>query len=92
MAESKDNSGALFKNLKKVESGNSSWPDYQGSITVNGSEFWLSAWLKDSKDGKKYMSLALKPKEVSATNTPSSSSKPHRSQPEREMDDEGVPF
>lgn len=54
------NTGALFKNDKK---GNDKWPDYRGSINVNGEEFWLNAWLKTSKKGEKFMSLSLKPKD-----------------------------
>jgi hypothetical protein len=37
--------------------------DYSGSINVNGCEFWLSAWVKQSKAGKKFMSLSIKPKD-----------------------------
>jgi uncharacterized protein (DUF736 family) len=55
------NTGALFKNDKQ---GNENWPDYRGSININGEEFWISAWLKTSKkDNTKYMSLAVQPKE-----------------------------
>lgn len=54
------NRGALFKNDDKQSD---SHPDYKGSIDVDGDEFWLSAWIKTSKAGKKYMSLSIKPKE-----------------------------
>ena len=55
------NSGALFRNDK--EGGNPNWPDYRGSVNVDGKEFWLDAWIRESKkDGKKFMSLKLKPK------------------------------
>jgi len=53
------NTGALFKNDDK---GSEKYPDYRGSINVNGSEFWLSAWIKTSKRGAKYMALAVTPK------------------------------
>lgn len=56
------NSGALFKNERKESETHA---DYNGSVNVNGKEFWLNAWLKESKAGKKYMSLSLKQKEVS---------------------------
>jgi len=57
------NTGALFRNDKKQTEKH---PDYNGSINVNGEEFWLSAWLKTSKAGKKFMSLSVSPKESRA--------------------------
>jgi hypothetical protein len=53
------NRGALFRNDDKTEEKH---PDYRGSLNVGGRDFWLSAWLKVSKKGTKYMSLAIKPK------------------------------
>lgn len=53
------NSGALFKNDKQ---GNEKRPDYNGSLNVNGQDFWISAWLKEGKNGK-FMSLSVKPKD-----------------------------
>ena len=58
MENRKDNSGVLFRNDKK-ETGNH--PDYKGNITVNGQDYWLSAWIKEGKSGK-FMGLALSPK------------------------------
>ena len=55
------NSGALFKNEDKDEQ-HPNWADYQGTIDVEGNEYWISAWLKKSKKGQKYMSLAVKAK------------------------------
>jgi hypothetical protein len=49
----------LFKNDKKETSNH---PDYKGNIRVNGQEYWLSAWIKEGKNGK-FMGLALSPKE-----------------------------
>ena len=57
--DKKDNSGVLFKN-DKIENERS--PNYKGNITVNGQDFWLSAWIKEGKGGK-FMGLALSPKE-----------------------------
>jgi hypothetical protein len=52
--------GALFRNNDKTEEAH---PDYRGNITTDdGTEYWLSAWLKTSKNGMKYMSLSIKPK------------------------------
>jgi uncharacterized protein (DUF736 family) len=53
------NRGALFRNDDKTEEKH---PDYRGNLNVGGTDFWLSAWLKVSKKGTKYMSLAIKPK------------------------------
>ena len=70
MAEfDKTNRGSLSKNKKKE---NETHSDYNGSINVDGVEFWLNAWIKDGKDGK-WMSLQIKKKEKlldSLTNPP----------------------
>jgi uncharacterized protein (DUF736 family) len=50
------NRGVLFKNDK---GDNPNRPDYTGKINVGGTEYRLSAWIKDSQSGKKFMSLAV---------------------------------
>jgi hypothetical protein len=52
------NRGVLFKNNDKTEETH---PDYRGRLNVDGVDHWLSAWLKTSKNGMKYMSLSVKP-------------------------------
>ena len=53
------NSGVLFKNDRKEKE---SHPDYKGSITVDGTEYWLSSWIKEGQKGK-FMSLSVQPKQ-----------------------------
>lgn len=78
--ERKDNSGALFK-AKANE--NPRWPGYEGSCTIAGVDYWISAWVKDGKAGK-FFSLAFKPKEPPAE-------KPAPTKPVP-SDDEDIPF
>lgn len=84
------NRGVLFKNDRKT---NSQHPDYKGSIDVNGTSYWLSAWIKEGQKGK-FMSLSIQPKEEQKP-------APQKSAPKKpdpistgrysEMDDE-IPF
>jgi uncharacterized protein (DUF736 family) len=60
------NSGALFKNQKKSSEKH---PDYTGSVNVGGVEYWLSSWIKKSKTGDTFMSLAVTPKDKDAKQT-----------------------
>lgn len=57
------NRGALFKNERKEAETHA---DYNGTINVGGTEYWINSWLKESKGGKKYMSLSVKPKDGAA--------------------------
>lgn len=54
------NTGTLFKN--DTEGKSDKFPPYGGTINVDGTEYWVSAWVKDGKKGK-FFSLAIKPKE-----------------------------
>jgi hypothetical protein len=56
-----DNSGVLFK-AKEMKNDRS--PQYTGNIMVNGVEYWLSGWVKESKNGQKFFGLAVSPKDA----------------------------
>jgi hypothetical protein len=55
------NRGALFKNEEKDGENDR---EYSGTLDVEGTEYWLSGWVRTSKkSGKKYLSLSIKPKQ-----------------------------
>ena len=54
--EQNPNSGSLFRNEKKNAPNQ---PDYEGNALVNGKTYRIAAWIKTSKSGVKYMSLAF---------------------------------
>lgn len=80
--EQKDNSGVLFKNEKKTEDKH---PLYKGQAMIDGQEYWISAWLKDGKNGK-FMSLAFELKKEQNGNIKASSKK------EEESSEDSMPF
>ena len=79
MEQKRDNSGVLFKNDKKEQEKH---PDYKGSIMVDGTEYWLSAWIKEGKSGK-FMGLAVSPKDAQP---PASKPMP------KNLEDSDIPF
>lgn len=52
----KPNSGNLFRNDNKQTETQA---DYTGKLDVNGKLYFLSAWLNESKTGKKYLGLKI---------------------------------
>lgn len=50
------NKGVLFRDENRK---NDRAPEYTGTINVRGDDFKLSAWIRESKNGKKFLSLAL---------------------------------
>lgn len=80
------NSGALFKNKDKTAE-HPNWADYNGAINVAGHDYWLSAWIKETKSGEKIMSLAVKPKD----GTPSPQKKATTAPAKTSYDDD-IPF
>ena len=53
--------GALFRNDKKSKETDR---DFQGEVTVEGKEYWISSWINEGKEGRKYFKLKLKPKDA----------------------------
>ena len=65
------NKGALFRNDDKNPNDDRD-RDYNGTLDVEGTDYWISGWVRTSKNGKKYLSLSVKPKQ----DKPAASKKP----------------
>ena len=50
----------LFPNDKREKDTH---PNTKGTINVDGVEYWLSGWTKETKDGVKFISGTVQPKE-----------------------------
>jgi len=77
--EMKENSGSMFVNTKKLSDNH---PDRNGTALVGGVEYYVSGWIKETKSGDKWLSLAFKPKEQALSKPPSFS----------KDDEDGIPF
>lgn len=85
-----DNSGIISQNDRKQKD---SHPDFQGQITVNGVEYWLSGWEKEGSRGP-FISLSVKPKEEQQAPRKSSiMGKAKKAEPAPSgFDDDDIPF
>lgn len=50
------NRGAAFKNNKKEKE---TQPDYRGPVNIDGVDKEISLWIKESKSGEKFFSIAF---------------------------------
>ena len=75
------NKGILSRNDRRESD---SQPEFKGQINIEGTEYWLSGWVKERKDGTgKFFSLGAKIKEGQKA-----TAKPAR----EDFDDEDLPF
>jgi len=58
-----DNSGILFRNSDKSGERDR---DYKGEATIGGIAYWVSGWIKEAKNGSKFLTFSFKPKEEKA--------------------------
>jgi hypothetical protein len=84
--EPKDNSGSIFVNDK---GDNPKRPDRKGQAMIGGVEYWVSGWLKKTKDGDPFLSLTFEPKGEKAK--PTTSKMQPRMKDELDEGDE-IPF
>ena len=54
------NRGVLFRSKDQKTDKH---PAYSGTINIDGKEFWLAGWVKETKQNEKFFSLAVTPKE-----------------------------
>lgn len=82
------NRGVLFKNTRKRSDKS---PDYTGSwYDDKGTEYFLSAWLNESANGKMYMSLVLGDKKEPRPAHPSNAEDWEK--PATPINEDDVPF
>jgi hypothetical protein len=55
----RDNTGSLFINDRKEKETH---PDHKGTFTLNGVQYEIAAWKKQSQRGE-FLSLSVKPKQ-----------------------------
>lgn len=68
------NRGALFRNKKKQPGDNR--PDYTGKIDIDGVEHFISGWVKKSRAGESYLSLARQTEPPQAKPAPKPAEEP----------------
>lgn len=55
MAYDNNMSGVLFRNNRKQEGSKA--PDYNGKLEIDGTEYELAGWIRESKAGNKFLSI-----------------------------------
>ena len=91
-----NNTGVIYKNNRREKKTH---PQMKGQATIDGVEYWVSAWVKESpKVEGKFFSLAFTPKDDKPTRSreePRASRKPEyqpRSEPVDHLTDDDIPF
>lgn len=84
--EMHEGQGALFRNQRKKKEAQ---PDYTGQCMIDGEEYWIAGWKRESKGGMTYLSLAFEAKEEE-DEPGSKSSKKKSADADTEEDD--IPF
>jgi len=59
----KKNSGSAFLNDKE---GNEKRPDYKGSTDIDGEDYYVALWHRESGSGKEYYYISLEKKSEAA--------------------------
>ena len=84
----RDNSGTLGKNTRREKETH---PTHAGQCQIDGKRYWISAWVKDGRDGNRFFSLAFKPMEQRGGANPPPANRAAPSPAPADFDDD-VPF
>ena len=85
--EIRPNSGSLFRSDKASKPTD---PTHTGQADIAGEAYWISAWVNESKDGRKYFSMKFSQKAAAAD---SPHTKPPKAKPEpAPFHDDALPF
>ena len=76
--------GALFKHDKQ---GNEKRPDYKGSAEIEGVQYWVSAWVRNTAKGK---CLSMKYERKEQQSAPAPAAKPAPAA--QDAFDDDIPF
>jgi hypothetical protein len=63
--ERKNNSGVLKQNKRREKETH---PHLKGGVTVDGVEYWISAWKRTNQDGEVEFSLSFQAKQENVQN------------------------
>jgi hypothetical protein len=88
------NTGILTANERKRDEKD---PSHQGSINIDGKEYWLSAWVNTGKEGgklagKRYFSIKAKPKLQSDRSSPPTGGQNDPRPSDADPFDDKIPF
>lgn len=91
--QQRNNSGALFSNERRE---NDRQPTHTGSCTIDGKQFWISAWVKEKSGGGRYFSIEFKAKLArdlgAGPNPPDPRDAPRTAQQPRDEFQDEIPF
>jgi len=59
----KEGRGSIFRNEDKSDDKDR---DYSGQLNVEGRMFWVSGYIAETKTGKKFLNLVIKPQQDAA--------------------------
>lgn len=90
MSYDNNNTGALFANKNRATDKH---PTHTGSCEIDRTQYFIDAWVNESKAGQRYFKLKFKPK-MASEHKGAPANPPAQSAPRQmdEFDDSDIPF